>query len=170
MKIYCFSKKQIIRYAIIMGIFAALLLLFAVKADCSGFPNAAVISPIYSGKAGHNQVSLMINVDWGEDILPEFLATLQKENIPATFFVTGRFAHKHPDLVKAMAQAGHEIGNHGYSHPHADRLSREDNQAEIIKTEEALRQAGAAQRNILLYPMEKKKSMWLRLQKKLAIK
>lgn len=36
--------------------------------------------------------------------------------VPVTFFITGRFAEKYPQIIRKMAAAGHEIASHGYSH------------------------------------------------------
>ena len=96
--------------------------------------------PIYCGSTKENKVALAINVDWGEDVLPDMLDTLRNQNVQATFFVTGRFAEKFPDIVMQIAEAGHEIGNHGYAHPHPDQLSVAQNQEDIQKAETILEQ------------------------------
>ena len=44
------------------------------------------------------------------------LAILADAGARATFFVLGRVAEQHPELVRAIDAAGHEIGTHGYSH------------------------------------------------------
>ncbi len=44
------------------------------------------------------------------------LDTLEKAGIKATFFLMGRHAEAFPDQVKAIADAGHEVANHSYSH------------------------------------------------------
>lgn len=44
------------------------------------------------------------------------LSLLEKYHVKATFFVVGWVAEKHPDLVKEIRQAGHEIGCHSYAH------------------------------------------------------
>lgn len=45
------------------------------------------------------------------------LDTLSAEGVPATFFVTGQFARTYPASVRAMAAAGHPVGNHSDTHP-----------------------------------------------------
>ncbi len=60
-------------------------------------------------------VSLMINVAWGEEDLPEMLRVLQNERARATFYLTGRWAEKNEELLQQITAAGHELGNHGYA-------------------------------------------------------
>ena len=45
------------------------------------------------------------------------LATLEQADVRATFFLDGRWAERNGELVRAIAAAGHELGNHGYDHP-----------------------------------------------------
>lgn len=47
---------------------------------------------------------------------PEILDVLDRYHVKATFFMVGRHVRKHPDLAKRVAEQGHEIGNHTYSH------------------------------------------------------
>lgn len=51
------------------------------------------------------------------------LDVLQKHGVKATIFVTGENAEKHPDIVRKAFDAGHTIGNHSYSHRHAEEMS-----------------------------------------------
>jgi peptidoglycan/xylan/chitin deacetylase (PgdA/CDA1 family) len=50
---------------------------------------------------------------------PRALATLAAHGAKATFFVIARKAEAHPELVRAMLEAGHSVGLHSYAH---DRL------------------------------------------------
>lgn len=68
----------------------------------------------------------------------QMLSIFEKSNIKATFFLTGRWAQEHPQLVKKIALAGHEIGNHGFSHPHVNDLTVEDNVKEISLTSDVI--------------------------------
>ncbi len=47
---------------------------------------------------------------------PEIAAVLRRERVPATFFVLGSEAARHPDLVRMLARDGHELGNHTFTH------------------------------------------------------
>ncbi len=52
--------------------------------------------------------------------VPRLLALLAAERVRATFFVPGWVAENHPAEARAIRDAGHEIGHHGYRHDWAD--------------------------------------------------
>ncbi|TWD82369.1 peptidoglycan/xylan/chitin deacetylase (PgdA/CDA1 family) [Kribbella amoyensis] len=54
---------------------------------------------------------------------PKVLNILAKHSAKATFFVLGREAAAHPDLVATTRRAGHRIGNHTWDHPMLTKLS-----------------------------------------------
>lgn len=97
--------------------------------------NTPVSKPIEQVKTDQKIMALTINVDWGEEYIPAILKELEKSKTHVTFFITGRWAKKNPELLKEIFNSGHQIENHGYSHPHPDQLSVGANQEEIKKTE-----------------------------------
>ena len=50
----------------------------------------------------------------------QVLEVLREEGVPATFFVLGEQAEKHPDIIRAIASDGHGLGNHTYNHRYED--------------------------------------------------
>jgi peptidoglycan-N-acetylglucosamine deacetylase len=69
------------------------------------------------------------------------LSILEEENVPATFFMVGRYVRRHPVTARAVAQAGHEIGNHTFSHVRLDRVGPWRAAREIRRTHEAITDA-----------------------------
>lgn len=51
------------------------------------------------------------------------LDTLKKHDVTAAFFVVGNFIRSEPDLIKRMANEGHIVANHTYSHPDMSKIS-----------------------------------------------
>jgi len=47
---------------------------------------------------------------------PRLLALLTRKEVRATFFFTGDAAGEHPEVVRAVSEAGHEVGNHSLYH------------------------------------------------------
>jgi peptidoglycan/xylan/chitin deacetylase (PgdA/CDA1 family) len=57
---------------------------------------------------------------------PRLLEVLGRWGLPATFFVIGEQAQRYPELVREILAAGHEVGNHSWSHRDPWRLARRD--------------------------------------------
>ena len=69
---------------------------------------------------------------------PALLEILARHRLRATFFLLGREAARHPALVREIAAAGHELGNHSFSHARLPLLSTARMQAEIDRATEAI--------------------------------
>lgn len=131
-----FWRKRVIFFAV--GAFVLLACLYtAAYASEQVFQK---LKPIYQGNSASEQVAITVNVDWGEEHLPNMLEILQKNHVKATFFISGRWAEEHPKFVRQISDLGHEIGNHGYSHPHVNDLDLEQNKLEIEKTSKVIKQ------------------------------
>jgi chitin deacetylase len=72
----------------------------------------------------------------------EILTILKAENVKGTFFLTGNEIEKYPNDAKRIAEEGHEIGNHSYSHQRMVLKSPSFIKEEIEKTDELIRQIG----------------------------
>ena len=91
-------------------------------------------APIYKGNPEKPMVSFIINVAWGNEYLSDMLATLKQHHVSATFFLEGRWAQKYPELAQMITDAGHEVGNHSFTHPDMKNLTTVQIQQEITKT------------------------------------
>jgi polysaccharide deacetylase family sporulation protein PdaB len=85
--------------------------------------------PIYSVDTGEKKVAISFDAAWGADATSRLLEILRQHHVKTTFFLTGIWVKKYPEMVKAIAAEGHEIGNHSLTHPHFNSLS----EAEIRK-------------------------------------
>ena len=75
---------------------------------------------------------------------PHLLDMLEEYGIPATFFMLGSQAERHPDIVKRVIAEGHEVGNHSYSHPNLRVVSLARKEEELRRTDTILRNLGAS--------------------------
>lgn len=80
--------------------------------------------------------------DGPTDKTPEVLAALDRAGIKATFFLTGREIETEPDAAASIVAAGHQIGNHSYSHQRFVLKSLPFIRDEIERTDALIRQAG----------------------------
>ena len=68
------------------------------------------------GPPGSQKVALTFD-DWPGEATPLILDILKKAGIRATFFLCGQNVERFPSYARRIAEEGHEIGNHTYSHP-----------------------------------------------------
>jgi peptidoglycan-N-acetylglucosamine deacetylase len=152
---------------ILMGLVVTLGLTIGSQRIIRSLPTVAQ-GPIYQVDTSDKIIALTINVDWGEENLPAMLETLKKEGVKATFFVSGRWAKNNPDMIKKMAAEGHEIENHGYSHPHPDKISVDENKREILRTEQVIEGLTGKKTTYFAPPYGEKGANGLRAAKELG--
>lgn len=70
--------------------------------------------------------------------MPRVLELLDRESIPATFFVPGHSADTFPQLVEKAVEAGHELGHHGWLHEVPATLTEEQERSVLIRGIESL--------------------------------
>jgi peptidoglycan-N-acetylglucosamine deacetylase len=66
---------------------------------------------------GAKRIALTFDDGPNDPHTPNLLDVLAKHNIPATFFMIGRYVRQRPDLAREVLKRGHVIGNHTYTHP-----------------------------------------------------
>ena len=85
----------------------------------------------YVGDDSQKNLYLTFDAGYENGYTESILDTLKKHNVKGTFFLVGNYLETKPDLVKRMANEGHIVGNHTYSHPDMSKIST----AEAFKDE-----------------------------------
>lgn len=160
MRIFVLTKRTLMIIAFsILAIIAAIVIAVAFSRNMAPVSSLAVLEeyelevlagkkkelPVYCVQRDDKKVALTIDAAWEDDKTPFILETLDKYNIKATFFLCGFWVDKYPDNVKAIAAAGHEIGNHTNTHPHMNKLSNEQIKKELTDFEAKLKKLGIKQ-------------------------
>lgn len=105
-------------------------------------PPPTTASSVIISNGSLQQKKIALTFDAGSDAVGiRILDVLEKHNIKATFFLTGKWVVKYPSLAKRIAEEGHDIGNHSYSHPDAVKTTAAAFKQDIIKAEEAIKKA-----------------------------
>jgi peptidoglycan/xylan/chitin deacetylase (PgdA/CDA1 family) len=84
------------------------------------------------------------------------LDVLREKGVTATFFLIGEDAEKNPDQVRAVMAAGHQLGNHTFTHPDMTLASVDKAKSEVERTDAALRSAGYTGEILFRPPFGKK--------------
>ena len=75
--------------------------------------------------------------------IPLLLDMLDRHGMPATFFVPGKDAERHPESIRSILAAGHEVGHHGYTHTSVLQLTPEQEREELLRGLDVLNGLGA---------------------------
>ncbi|MEV0281122.1 polysaccharide deacetylase family protein [Streptomyces sp. NPDC050610] len=103
-----------------------------------GAPPPAPTRPERTVRAG--AMTLALTFDDGPSPLytPRVLAVLARYDVRATFFMLGGNVAKYPDTVRQVADAGHVLGNHSWSHPNLETLSPAQVRDQIRRTQDVI--------------------------------
>lgn len=124
MKLLIITKKKLITFGI-----SLCALVLAIFISATSISDAVETSstpreiPIYCVDRQDKVVSISFDAAWGNEQTQTLLDILAKYDVKSTFFLVGQWVDKYPESVKAIAAAGHDVGNHSNSHPQMSQLS-----------------------------------------------
>ncbi|WP_214695752.1 MULTISPECIES: LysM peptidoglycan-binding domain-containing protein [unclassified Exiguobacterium] len=122
-------KRRVIRGAM------ALFILLAMVITQSISVSAAASKFITSVNTTNKVVALTFDDGADGANTNKILDILAKNNVKATFFLTGSGANNHPQYIKNIAAKGHQLGNHSYTHPDFTKLTATQMKSELDRTE-----------------------------------
>jgi peptidoglycan-N-acetylglucosamine deacetylase len=96
------------------------------------------------------------------------LEVLAKHNLHATFFLIGRYVKRRPDLAREIAQAGHAIGNHTFSHPNLIFASARQTRSELQDCQQSLHDAVGPHSQLFRPPFGGRRPVTLRVARSLG--
>lgn len=163
MKVHIFDKKQVL-YVVLAIILLCIGMVCALRAvnrlgaaeaaagitdwglsfQSEGAPPVANASQeylrnfdaLYVGEANQKEIYITFDAGFENGNTERILDALKKHGVKATFFLVGNYFETQPELVKRMAEEGHTIGNHTYSHPDMSKISDiQSFQTELQKNE-----------------------------------
>jgi peptidoglycan-N-acetylglucosamine deacetylase len=102
----------------------------------------AIHSPVSSRNLPPKTIALTFDDGPDPTWTPQVVAVLRRHHVPGTFFVVGSNVSRYPDLVRAIRDAGSELGVHTFAHPDLGNVSPWRMQRELDETQLAI--AGSA--------------------------
>lgn len=90
--------------------------------------------PVYSVERQDNKIAISFDCAWGADYTRAILEHLAAANVRATFFCVQFWAETYPDVLKEIADAGHEVGTHSATHSYMSRLSEQQIRDELTSS------------------------------------
>ena len=125
MRFFVLTKKNLLMLSgcLLTGIFSLAISLHGIHT----FVNASNSKklPIYYVDKQDKVVSISFDAAWGNEQTQTLLDILKDHNVKSTFFLVGNWVDKYPESVKAIFDAGHDVGNHSDNHPHMSKLPKD---------------------------------------------
>jgi len=81
------------------------------------WPQSQLFGRVLVAGSNPNEIALTYDDGPNDDATERLLEVLARHEVHATFFLIGNFARQRPALARAIAAAGHLIGNHTMTHP-----------------------------------------------------
>jgi peptidoglycan-N-acetylglucosamine deacetylase len=117
----------------------------------------------FRGQRGSKRIALTYDDGPNDPHTLKLLEVLARRDVHATFFMIGRYVRQRPDIARAVANAGHVIGNHTYSHPLLIFQSGAETRREIAKCQAALNDAVGEHSNLFRPPFGGRRPGTLRI-------
>jgi peptidoglycan-N-acetylglucosamine deacetylase len=124
---------------------------------------------IASGVRGSKQIALTYDDGPNDPHTLKLLDVLAKHGVRATFFMIGRYVQQRPDIARSVAQAGHVIGNHTFTHPLLIFQSEEQTRSQLVDCRQALQDAVGEHSKLFRPPFGGRRPATLRIARSLGL-
>lgn len=130
---FCVIKSRTIKICLAM-LLVVVLLSISINGTTSaqvyfGYSTRKV--PIYNVETEEKQVAISFDAAWGADKTQGLIDILKEFDVSATFFLVGFWVDDYPEMVKAIDEAGFEIGTHSNTHPDMVKLDKSTMKSEL---------------------------------------
>lgn len=120
-------------------------------------------------KRGTKQLALTYDDGPNDPHTFRLLEVLAKHNVPATFFLIGRFVLQRPDITREIVKAEHIVGNHTFTHPLLTLRSTTEVRTELENCRSALRDVIGEHSNLFRPPFGGRRPAILRVVRDLGL-
>jgi peptidoglycan/xylan/chitin deacetylase (PgdA/CDA1 family) len=146
----------------------------AIAATAAGYQSMSPTGQWYGktfthGIRGSKQIALTFDDGPNDPHTLKLLEVLARNSARATFFMIGRFVKQRPDIARAVAQAGHAIGNHTFAHPLLILKSETETRSQLLDCQHALQDAIGEHSNLFRPPFGGRRPATLRVARELRL-
>jgi peptidoglycan/xylan/chitin deacetylase (PgdA/CDA1 family) len=99
----------------------------------------------------------------------QLLELLDRHNVKATFFLIGRFVQQRPDIARAIAEAGHAVGNHTWDHPKLIFAPAAEVKRQLLQAQQAIFDTTGVQPKLFRPPFGGRRPATLRVARQLGL-
>src|SRR5271156_1138465 len=121
------------------------------------------------GMRGSKQIALTYDDGPNDPHTLNLLDMLAKHSVKAPFFMIGRYVQQRPDIARAVAQAGHVIGNHTFTHSRLIFESAARTRTQLLECHQAVEDAVGDHSNLFRPPFGGRRPATLRVARELGL-
>src|SRR6266436_478511 len=143
-------------------------------ASAAGYQSMAPTGQWYgqtfaAGMRGSKQIALTYDDGPNDPHTLKLLDVLAKHSVRATFFMIGRYVQQRPDIARTVAQAGHVIGNHTFTHPLLIFEPEARTRSQLVDCHQALEDAVGEHSNLFRPPFGGRRPATLRIAREFGL-
>lgn len=135
-----------------ISLFVAFFLYVESNYTLSVFSSQETPQALQAGNPEESSLALTFNISHGDEQLLPILEELRRQEVLATFFVSGEWAERHPDQLEKIAEDHHEIGMLGYQYESYTEQETEEIRADMNKAKETFTKLGYEDTYLLRAP------------------
>jgi len=139
-------------------------------AYASRWPGSRIFGWALTAPARPGEIALTFDDGPNPAWTPKLLDVLAQHGVRATFFMLGSFAQSQQALVRRVADHGHSIGNHSWSHPDLSRTATEQVRKELTRTSDLLEQTIGAPVRYFRPPFGARRPVVFRIARELGLR
>lgn len=167
--VWRFRKWKQWAIIILFALFTATFLWFERDGAFSVFSAEDEPVALTKGNKDEANVALTFNISWGEEKVHDILRQLKQNNVQATFFVSGEWAERHPDIIEKISEADHELGMLGYRYKSYLEQDIEQVHKDLLRAKEVFRKLGYKDIKLVRAPSGKLNKEIIELAEKLGL-
>jgi|SRR5690625_1221819 len=119
-----------------------LCIIILIFAATSIWKKDATETALIKGNKHEKTIALTFNISWGEEKVFSILDVLKKHKVRASFFVSGEWAERHPQIVEAITENEHELGMLGYRYKNYLELDVNQVRKDILYARQVFKKLG----------------------------
>jgi polysaccharide deacetylase family sporulation protein PdaB len=146
------ARRRLAVGAVLLAIAAGLYFLAPGSSVRPATQGAAPKPPLRTVAIAKKELALTFDISWGTVMPPKVIAILVRENVPATFFLSGPWSAQHPELVALLRRDRFQIESHGQAHVNYSGLSRAGVRENILKAQAILEQVAGTKTDMVRPP------------------
>jgi len=138
-------------------------------AYASLWPSSRIFGTALMAPRRPGEIALTFDDGPNPEWTPRLLDILAKHDVKATFFMLGKFASVHSELVRRVAAEGHLIGDHSWSHPKLSYCPAQRIRDELKRTKDTLEQIVSAKVKFFRPPFGARRPAVFRIARELGL-